>query len=394
MTQLESASALQVPHPSQLEVREFGTYALVIDARSPREYAEDHLPHAVNLPVVNDDEYAEVGTKHRDNTHEAYLIGVEYSLHNIARQIKPLIAKYGKNDRMLVYCFRGGKRSKLWADNLRTIGFEVDVLPGGWKNYRRWVRESLETLPRHLQLRVLTGATGCGKTRLLHALASAGQQVLDLEAIACHRGSLIGALPDQRQPTQKLFDSMLLDALRKFDPARPVWLEAESKKIGNLQLPDALHEAMHRTTPLHISAPMPERVRLWREDYAHFVEDPVGMVEKLAPLKPLIGGEELATWRSLAAAGQVNELFERVMRNHYDPCYERSTKKSYGRAVDGPLIELPSLSPERLAGVAVDLAHEYGTDRKFDSQEAGDVGREGRLATVRPTQDNQGGESL
>jgi tRNA 2-selenouridine synthase len=348
------------PNPSQLDIRDFDSYALVIDARSPREYDEDHLPGAVNLPVVNNDEYAEVGTLHKTDTHKAYLIGVEYSLANISRHVKQLIANYKKSDRMLVYCFRGGKRSKLWADNLRTIGFQVDVLPGGWKNYRRWVRESLDALPAHLDLRVLTGATGCGKTRLLNALAEAGQQVLDLEALASHRGSLIGAVPGQGQPSQKLFDSRVLAALRAFDPTRPVWLEAESKKIGNLQVPDALHQAMHRTTPLHVSAPMGERVRLWREDYAHFVEDPVGMVEKLSPLKPLIGGEELALWHSLAEAGQVDELFERVMTKHYDPCYERSTRRSYKTADAGPSIELPSLSPEALAAVAADLVARFG----------------------------------
>ncbi|MBA3773585.1 MAG: tRNA 2-selenouridine(34) synthase MnmH [Ramlibacter sp.] len=346
-------------HPLQLEVLEFSTYALVIDARSPHEYEEDHLPTAVNLPVVDDEEYAEVGTKHKDDTHRAYLIGVEYSLLNIAKQIKPLIANYSKNDRMLVYCFRGGKRSKLWADNLRTIGFEVDVLPGGWKNYRRWVRASLETIPQHLSLRVLSGATGCGKTRLLHALGRAGQQVLDLEAIASHRGSLIGAIPGQSQPTQKYFDTLLLDTLRKFDPARPVWLEAESKKIGNLQLPDSLHNAMHRTTPLHVSAPMAERVRLWREDYSHFAADPLGMVEMLAPLKPLIGGEELACWRALAAEGRVDKLFERVMTKHYDPCYERSTKRSYKEAAAAPRIELSSLAPEQIAEIARGLASRF-----------------------------------
>lgn len=361
MTQLESgAGTPPLPNPSELNIREFDAYALVIDARSPREFAEDHLPNAVNLPVVDNDEYAEVGTLHKDDTHEAYLIGVQYSLANISKHIQQLIAKYKKTDRILVYCFRGGKRSKLWADNLRTIGFQVDVLSGGWKNYRKWVRASLETLPGQLHLRVLTGSTGCGKTRLLHALANAGQQVLDLEALASHRGSLIGALPGHAQPSQKLFDSMVLDALRRFDAARPIWLEAESKKIGNLQLPEALHEAMHRTTPLRVSAPMSERVRLWREDYAHFTQDPGGMVERLAPLKPMIGGEELDRWRALAAGGHVDALFERVMTMHYDPCYERSTRRSYKTVDAGLVIELPCLAPEKLAAVARDLAGRLG----------------------------------
>lgn len=346
-----------VPHPTPSSAMpDFNAYAVVIDARSPREFEEDHLPGAINLPVVDDDEFSEVGTLHRWDPHAAYVIGVEYSLMNMARQLKGLIATLKKSDRILVYCFRGGKRSKLWADNLRTIGFDVDVLPGGWKSYRKWVRENLETLPDNFSLRVLSGPTGCGKTRLLRALRSVGEQVIDLEEIACHRGSLIGALPGEPQPSQKFFDTMLLDALRQVDPSRPVWLEAESKKIGNLQLPEGLHAAMHRATPYQLRAPMAERVRLWREDYAHFAADPMGMVAKLSPLKPLIGGDELSAWNSLASSGKVDELFERVMTNHYDPCYVRSAIRSYGTRSMVPLIELPSLAAESLLAVAATLA--------------------------------------
>ena len=307
-------------HPDQLGLQEFSTYALIIDARSPHEFAEDHIPGAVNLPVVNDEEFAEVGIQHKTDKHAAYLIGVEYSLRNIADQIKPLISRYTPKDRMLVYCFRGGKRSRLWADNLRTIGFKVDLLAGGWKNYRRWVRESLDTLSRSFQYKVLCGPTGCGKTRLLHELQRQGEQILELEQLANHRGSLLGALPGQRQPTQKLFDSLLLQAMRKIDPSRVVWVEAESKKIGNVQIPEGLFEAMHRSPVVNIEAPMAERVRLWREDYPHFAEDPVAMVKKLEPLKPLVGGETLASWMAMAQANRIDELFESVMVRHYDPC--------------------------------------------------------------------------
>lgn len=344
----------QLPHPIQLEILDFSTYDLVIDARSPHEYVEDHVPSAINLPVVDDAEYAEVGTKHRHNPHAAYLVGVEYSLRNLARHVGSLVANYPQSARMLVYCFRGGKRSKLWADTLRTIGYEVDVLRGGWKAYRRWVRQSLDSLPGHFEFRVLSGATGCGKTRLLMALAETGQQVLDLEELASHRGSLIGAIPGRTQPTQKLFDSMLLDRLRSMHTDRPIWVEAESKKIGNVALPDSLHAAMHRTTPYELDAPMSERVRLWREDYPHFVQDPEAMVAKLACLKPLIGGEELGLWDKLAAERRTDELFERVMVAHYDPRYARSTKNTYG--LEAISLSLDSLSPPNLLRVARELA--------------------------------------
>ena len=343
-------------HPQQLGVQDFASYALVIDARSPHEYAEDHIPGAVNLPVVDDSEFAEVGIRHKTDKHAAYLVGVEYSLRNIADQIKPLISRYTPRDRFLVYCFRGGKRSRLWADNLRTIGFEVDLLAGGWKNYRRWVREGLDALSRAFDYRVLCGPTGCGKTRLLHELQRQGQQVLELEGLAHHRGSLIGSLPGDPQPSQKLFDTALLDAMRKLDLQRTVWVEAESKKIGNLQLPESLYDAMHRSPVVNLDAPMAERVKLWREDYPHFMRDPQAMVRKLEPLKPLVGKEALAYWMKLATEGQIDELFESVMVRHYDPCYARSTRRNYGEQIEALDLALESLGPDGLALAARHLA--------------------------------------
>jgi len=330
----------------------FDQYALIIDARSPHEYAEDHVPGAVNLPVVDDAEFAEVGIQYKTDQHAAYLIGAQHSFRNLARHTAELISRFKTSDRFLVYCFRGGKRSALWASNLRLIGFTVDVVPGGWKRYRQWVRESLAVLPQRLDYRVLCGPTNCGKTRLLHELARQGAQVLDLEGIARHRGSLLGDLPGEPQPTQKNFDSALLDVLRRFDPARPVWVEAESRKVGRLLVPDELTAAMRRARALHLAVPMPERVRHCREEYAHFAADPKAMVARLAALKPVVGGEEMARWHALAAAGAVDELFERLMTAHYDPCYTRSTTREFGPGDGANRLELDSLAPDALADAA------------------------------------------
>jgi tRNA 2-selenouridine synthase len=327
-------------------------YALIIDARSPHEYAEDHVPGAVNLPVVDDAEFAEVGIQYKTDPHAAYLIGAQHSFRNLARHTADLISRYKPSDRFLVYCFRGGKRSALWAGNLRLIGFEVDVVPGGWKRYRAWVRESLATLPQRFQYRVLCGPTNCGKTRLLQELARQGEQVLDLEGLALHRGSLLGDLPGRPQPTQKTFDSSLLDAMRRFDPARPVWVEAESRKVGRLLVPDELTAAMRRAPTVHLDVPMAERVRLCGEEYAHFAADPQSMVAKLASLKPLVGGEEMARWQALADAGRVDELFERLMTTHYDPAYARSTTREFGPGDAANRLALASLQPDALAEAA------------------------------------------
>ena len=351
----------QAQFSSILQVALDGQYALVIDARSEREYAEDHLPCAVNLPVVDNEEYAEVGTTHRTDKHRAYVIGVSYALKNMSRAIDELVSRHPKDARMLVYCFRGGKRSKLWFDALATIGFRVDRLPGGWKAYRAWVRDQLEELPRRLPYHVLCGPTGCGKTRLLSALASVGAQVLDLEDLARHRGSLIGDIPGVEQPTQKWFDSLFVEKLRRFDPAQPIWVESESKKIGAVQVPASLLETMRDGRLFDLSAPMAERVSLWREDYSHFERDLDAMMDRLRHLRPLIGGEEFALWQSLAAERRAPELFQRIMEAHYDPAYARSIRRNYPNIDDAAKVELTRLDRESLLKAARQLHNEPAT---------------------------------
>jgi len=215
-------------------------------------------------------------------------------------------------------------------------------------------------LPACFQYRVLAGLAGCGKTRLLHALEREGNQVLDLEGLASHRGSLLGSVPGEPQPTQKAFDGLLLAKLRAFDPSRPVWIEAESKKVGNVQLPAAQFDAMRRSQLLHIHAPIDERVRLLIEDYQHLAGHPLEMVKKLDPLKPLVGNEELELWRLLARAGQVDKLFERVLVAHYDPSYRRSLQRSPFEGKGDIQIDLPALDASSLASAAADLTQRFG----------------------------------
>jgi tRNA 2-selenouridine synthase len=270
----------------------------------------------------------------------------------MSRAIEELVGKYPKDARMLVYCFRGGKRSKLWLDSLSTIGYRADRLPGGWKAYRAWVRDQLQELPRRFSYNVLCGPTGCGKTRLLMALENTGAQVLELEGLARHHGSLIGDLPGVPQPTQKWFDSVLLQKLRGFDPQRPVWVESESKKIGAIQLPDALMTSLRSGRVFAVDAPMSERVKLWREDYGHFEADPDALIDRLRYLRPLIGGEEFALWEKLASERRMPELFERLMEAHYDPAYSRSIGRNFPHFGDAPTLRLPSLEAAALMEVA------------------------------------------
>lgn len=342
-------------------MHDFKSYDLIIDARTPREYEEDHIPGAINLPVVNNEEFAEVGTLYHSDTMAAYQLGARYSLLNIARHIEQHLGGYNARTKMLVYCFRGGKRSKVWFDVLDTIGFRTERIKGGWKAYRRWVNEQLAVVPANFRYIVVSGPTGCGKTRLLTALDAAGAQVLDLEGLATHRGSIIGAVPGKKQPTQKYFDSLMLRRLSEFDPARPVWVESESKKIGQVQLPDALLNTMRTGMTIAVDAPMAERVRLLREDYAHFEQDPQSMIDRLAHLRPLIGGEEFSAWQDLATRREVPALFERLMRNHYDPTYRRSILRNYPAIDASPKVMLEDLSPAALLPVAHSLRAAYET---------------------------------
>ena len=338
---------------------DFSRYALIIDARTPHEYAEDHVPGAVNLPVVDDDEFAEVGIAHASDPHAAYLIGAAYASKNLAAHIGSHIAGLAPSDRVLVYCFRGGKRSRVWGDTLRNIGFATDVMPGGWRAYRAWVRSGLETLPPTFTYRVLSSLTGCGKTRLLQALSRQGAQVLDLEALAQHRGSLLGSLPGEPQPPQKMFDSLLLARLRSFDSARPVWIEAESKKVGKVQLPAALYAAMREAQVIELRAPIADRVRLLMEEYPHFVAEPLAMVERLQPLKALVGADELRQWEQLASDGEVAQLFERVLLQHYDPSYLRSSRRSSPQ-IDHRQLDLSALDSASLDAAAAHLLARFG----------------------------------
>lgn len=340
-------------------MQDFSRYDLIIDARSPREYEEDHIPGAVNWPVVDNDEYAEVGTLHKTDKMAAYRIGVRYSLANIARHIEKDLSDFPFSSRILVYCFRGGKRSKLWFNALDIIGYRAEVLPGGWKAYRRAVNEELAALPARYRYNVLSGATGCGKTRLLYALEKAGAQVLDLEAVASHRGSVIGAVPGVSQPTQKYFDSLLLRKLESFSTERPIWVEAESKKIGDVQLPDALLATMRQGTTIRVESDMAQRVKLWREDYRHFEEDPAFLLSRLAHLIPLIGKKEYDDWQALADQGNIPLLFETIMRNHYDPAYARSILRNYPDIGSSPSVWLDDLSPEGLEPVARSLRERF-----------------------------------
>ena len=283
-------------------VAQLAEFDTLIDARAPAEFAEDHLPGAVSMPVLSDEERARVGTLYKQvSVFEAKKLGAALVAKNVARHIEEHMLDKPKNWRPLVYCWRGGQRSGAFTHILREIGWDAHRVQGGYKSWRQHVIEQLALLPPQVKFRVVTGATGSGKSRLLEALAARGGQVLHLEELAAHKGSVLGNLPGQPQPAQKGFETQLFAALSALDLTQPVFVEAESRKIGRLQVPDALLEAIRGAPGLRIDASLPARVDFLLHDYDYAIADPAWLIERLGHLKGLQSNETLERWRTLIA---------------------------------------------------------------------------------------------
>lgn len=344
--------------PEVVTLAELDGFDEIIDARSPGEYEEDRIPGAVNLPVLDNEERARVGTLYKQvSPFEAKRLGAALVSRNIARHLESYLADKPKNYRPLVYCWRGGSRSGAMTHVLRSIGWQAAQLEGGYKAYRTAVLADLDRLPEGLRFIVVCGPTGVGKSLFLRALADLGAQVLDLEELAAHMGSVLGAYPERPQPGQKLFESLVWDHLRRFDPARPVFVESESKRIGNLHTPEVLLRRMRAAECLNLEASIPVRVTLLKQEYAHFLAAPTLLGEQLDRLVQLRGADTVATWKALAAAGRWDELVADLLERHYDPAYRRSLGRNFVRSPEAPLLMLDSAAPaaiRRLAQGALD----------------------------------------
>ena len=334
----------------------------LIDVRAPAEYAEDHLPGAISLPVLSDAERARVGTIYKQvSPFDARKIGAALVARNAARHIEERLMDRPGGWRPLVYCWRGGQRSGSFATILRQIGWRVEVLEGGYRSYRRAVVDALYSTALPFRLIALDGNTGTAKTELLGLLAERGMQVVDLEGLAGHRGSILGALAGG-QPSQKGFETALIDALQRLDPARPVVIEAESARIGTLRLPPALWQAMTAAPRVVVEAPVPARAAYLARAYADLLADPDELMRLLSGLRQLAGGARVAQWQALAAARDWQPLAEDLVLHHYDPAYARARKRDRAPVAARVLArglsdaELPALADrlvETLASVSV-----------------------------------------
>ena len=298
----------------------------IIDVRSPSEFLDDHMPNAINLPVLDDVQRESIGKIYKQNNpFEAKRAGAALVAQNISLHLQTELAEKDRNWRPLIYCWRGGHRSDAMAKIFSDIGWHTRVIEGGYKAYRKTVLDGLDHLPRQFQLIVLSGATGTAKTHILRAAARMGAQVLDLEKLANHRGSLLGSEPGIFQPAQRLFESRLVTCFNSFDPTRPVYIEAESNKIGQVHIPSTLWAAMRKALRVTITAPLAARVAFLQRDYRHIIENNDNLVKLLSGLRRRYSKEVFENWQTHIREQNWDGFVMAILKTHYDPSYARST---------------------------------------------------------------------
>ncbi len=305
-------------------VEQLAEFDTIIDARSPAEFAEDHIPGAINCPVLDNAQRIVVGTLYKQSSpFDARKIGAVLVARNVANHVEQHFADKPRGWKPLVYCWRGGQRSGAFTHILREVGWSAKRLQGGYKSWRSHVIAQLDTVPGPLRFTVVAGPTGSAKTRVLEALQRQGHQVLNLEALAQHKGSVLGDLPGQAQPSQKMFETLVLDALARFDPARPVFVESESKKVGQLRVPDAVFQGIQIGHWVRVQASMEQRVQYLLRDYDYFLDGTV-LESQLDRLKEMCGGESVSRWKALVAHKDFSTLVSELLTQHYDRFYLRS----------------------------------------------------------------------
>ncbi|WP_017314748.1 tRNA 2-selenouridine(34) synthase MnmH [Mastigocladopsis repens] len=334
------------PFPTYTKQPWTETYSEIIDVRSSSEFAEDHIPNAINLPVLDDAERAQVGTIYKQVCpFTARKIGAALVSKNISQHLTHHFAEKEKNYHPLVYCWRGGQRSNSMAMVLTQIGWRVTVIEGGYKTYRAYVRDQLKHLPEKFSYRILCGLTGSGKTHILHQMKQRGAQVLDLEALANHRGSLLGEEWEGKlspQPSQKYFESLLLQQMQSFNPAETVWVESESNKIGQVYLPQSFWEKMKQASCVEIQVSMTARVQYLLQEYPHLTTHTNILKAKLERLKSRYGKEKLNEWYQLIDAGKWELFVQDMLQFHYDPTYSKSMKRDFIKVERS--LSIPNLS--------------------------------------------------
>jgi len=305
-------------------------FDLLNDVRSPAEFALDHIPGAVNYPVLSNEERIQIGTLYKQvSPFAAKKLGAALVSRNIANHLENHLLELPREWRPLIYCWRGGERSGAFTHILNRIGWKAKQLEGGYQGFRRTVIDGLEEAAKQFSFLVVCGMTGSGKTRILQEAQKLDAQVLDLEALAIHRGSVLGNEPNIEQPSQKGFETALWNAFRILDPNKPVLVESESKKVGGVHIPDALMEKIRNGACIELRSSTHTRVSWLIREYHHFLSDTDNFKSKLALLTAHYGKVQIAKWNEAIDAGNFPELVKELLVKHYDPSYQSSIVRNF-----------------------------------------------------------------
>ena len=343
------------PHILKLEnfLSELDRFDLVIDVRSPAEFALDHIPGAVNYPVLSNEERIQIGTLYKQvSPFAAKKLGAAFVSRNISNHLETHLLELPREWRPLIYCWRGGERSGAFTHILNRIGWKAMQLESGYQGFRRTVIDGIEQAANAFSFQVICGMTGSGKTKVLQEIGALGAQILDLEGLAVHRGSVLGNEPNIEQPSQKGFETALWNALRKLDPSKTVFVESESKKVGGLHIPDALMEKIRNGACIELRSSTQTRVSWLIREYHHFLTDTDNFKAKLALLTTHYGKVQIAKWNDAIDAGNFPELVEELLVKHYDPSYQSSIVRNFPQYKIDNFVQLESDSDAAFSSAA------------------------------------------
>lgn len=301
----------------------------IIDVRSPLEFAEDHIVGAINCPVLSDLERQKVGTIYKkESSFKAKIIGSSLTAKNIAFHIDNNFMEKKGSWQPLIYCWRGGQRSKAFSIVLSEVGWRTNQLKGGYKEYRNQVINFLDNIGPKLKITLISGKTGSAKTKILKSIENEGGQILDLEGLANHKGSLLGKIPDLIQPSQKFFESLIFNKIQKLNLKDKIYIEAESSKIGNIHIPKSIWKKMIKSPRIEISANVELRAKFLVSDYDYMCNDPTLINPIIKGLKNRLSKKLFDEWTNLIDRKKWFDLTKSFLENHYDPSYSSNTIKN------------------------------------------------------------------
>ena len=300
-------------------------YNIIIDVRTPLEFKEDHIPNSINYPVLTNKQRHEIGIEYKENSFYAKKVGASIISSNISKIINKI--KFDKKQKILIYCWRGGLRSLSLYLVLKQIGYDVTLLDGGYKNYRRFVVKFFETSCEKYKFNQIMGVTGVGKTLFIKELSKT-YQVIDFEGLANHKGSILGNIPNKIQPSQKYFETLIYEKIKSFNSKKNIWVESESIKVGKLSIPSKIWKNMPLGKNVKVISSLEERVRFILKDYKYFTNTPTLMKEALKVLRKIIPKEEFLMIEENLKKEKYFQFVKSLIEYHYDRAYKKTRAES------------------------------------------------------------------